>query len=139
MNLCSYNPKTRNGRCVMPVHHGFFVLFQFFEDFISTHAFGKQLFQNGFRFYLFRIFCSFGICLCLFYLSPTYRIPKQVKQICSYKWGVDFPKCPRCGSTMEREYQRFCDRCGQRLSWRDFDDAEVIYVGWDGPDPDNLP
>ena len=72
-------------------------------------------------------------------LSPTYRIPKQVKQICSYKWGVDFPKCPRCGSTMEREYQRFCDRCGQRLSWRDFDDAEVIYVGWDGPDPDNLP
>ena len=53
--------------------------------------------------------------------------------------GVDFPKCPRCGSTMEREYQRFCDRCGQRLSWRDFDDAEVIYVGWDGPAPDNLP
>lgn len=61
MNLCSYNPKTRNGRCVMPVHYGFFVLFQFCEDFIGTHAFGKQLFQNGFRFCLFRFFCSFGI------------------------------------------------------------------------------
>ena len=42
MKLCSYNPKTRNERCVKPVHHGFFVLFQFFEDFISIHAFGKQ-------------------------------------------------------------------------------------------------
>ena len=66
MNLCSYNPKTRNERCVMPVHHGFFVLFQFSEDFIGTHAFGKQLFQNGFCFCLFGFFCSFGVCLCLF-------------------------------------------------------------------------
>lgn len=72
-------------------------------------------------------------------LSPTYRWPWKVKIVCSYRWGAEFPKCPRCGTTMEREYQRFCDRCGQRLSWRDFDDAEVIYVGWDGPDPDNLP
>ena len=63
MNLCSYNPKTRNERCVMPVHHGFFVLFQFCEDFIGTHAFGKQLFQNGLCFCLFCFFCSFGIRL----------------------------------------------------------------------------
>ena len=65
MNLCSHNSKTRNERCVMPVHHGFFVLFQFCEDFIGTHAFGKQLFQNGLRFCLFCFFCSFGVCLCL--------------------------------------------------------------------------
>ena len=65
MNLCSHNPKTRNERCAMPVHHGFFLLFQFCKNFIGTHPFGKQLFQNGFRFCLFRIFCSFGICLCL--------------------------------------------------------------------------
>ena len=63
MNLCSYNPKTRNERRVMPVHHGFFLLFQFCEDFIGTHAFGKQLFQNGLCFCLFCFFCSFGICL----------------------------------------------------------------------------
>ena len=62
MNLCSYNPKTRNGRCVMPVHYGFFVLFQSFENFISTHAFGKQLLQDGFCFCLFRFFCCLGIC-----------------------------------------------------------------------------
>lgn len=67
-------------------------------------------------------------------LSPTYRIPIKVKKMCSYKWGADFPKCPRCGSAMEREYQLFCDRCGQRLNWSEFDDAEVKYIGWDGPE-----
>jgi len=25
--------------------------------------------------------------------------------------------CPRCHVTLERDYQRFCDRCGQRLDW----------------------
>ena len=50
----------------MPVHHGFFLLFQFFENFISTHAFGKQLLQNGLCLCLFCFFCSFGVCLCLF-------------------------------------------------------------------------
>lgn len=29
-----------------------------------------------------------------------------------------YPVCPRCDQTFEREYQRFCDRCGQRLAWR---------------------
>lgn len=72
-------------------------------------------------------------------LSPTYRIPKRVKQICVYKEKLAFSKCPRCRTTLEHEYQLFCDRCGQRLSWRDFDDAEIVYVGWDGPDPDDLP
>ena len=72
-------------------------------------------------------------------LSPTYRIPKRVKQICVYKEKLAFPKCPRCRTTLEFEYQLFCDRCGQRLNWRDFDDAEIVYIGWDEPDPDDLP
>lgn len=38
---------------------------------------------------------------------------------------------------MEREYQLFCDRCGQRLNWSGFDDCEVKYVGWDGPEDDD--
>ena len=50
--------------------------------------------------------------------------------------GAEFPKCPRCGTTMEREYQRFCDRCGQRLNWSGFDDVEVRYIGWDGVEDD---
>lgn len=69
-------------------------------------------------------------------LSPTYRLPMRVKVVCSYKWGVKFPQCPRCGSTMEHEYQLFCDRCGQRLNWSEFDECEVKYIGWDGPEND---
>lgn len=65
-------------------------------------------------------------------LSPTYRWPRKVKEVCSYKWCVEFPRCPRCGTSMEREYQRFCDRCSQRLNWSGVDDVEVRYIGWDG-------
>ena len=54
----------------------------------------------------------------------------RVKEVCSYKWGVEFPRCPRCGTTMEREYQHFYDRCGQRLNWNRFDDCEMRHIGW---------
>ena len=69
-------------------------------------------------------------------LSPTYRIPMKVKKVCAYKWGADFPECPRCGSTMERDFQRFCDRCGQRLNRSEFDECEVKYIGWNGVEDD---
>ena len=65
-------------------------------------------------------------------LSPTYRWPWKVKAVCSYRRGAEFPKCPRCGITMEYEYQLFCDHCGQRLNWSGFDDVEVRYIGWNG-------
>ena len=71
-----------------------------------------------------------------FLLSPTYRWPMQVKTVCSYRRGAEFPQCPRCEITMEREYQLFCDRCGQRLNWSGFDECEVKYIGWDGPEDD---
>ena len=61
-------------------------------------------------------------------LSLTYRWPIRVKVVCSYRWGA---------TTMEREYQRFCNRCGQRLNWSGFDDCEVQYIGWDGPEDDD--
>lgn len=38
---------------------------------------------------------------CLYSMEPTY-----------------YPVCPRCKRTFEREYQKFCDRCGQRLAWK---------------------
>ena len=40
-----------------------------------------------------------------------------------------FPVCPGCGITLEREYQNYCDRCGQQLNWNHFNDAEVILPG----------
>ena len=69
-------------------------------------------------------------------LSPTYQWPWKVKVVCSYRWDAEFPKYPRCGITMEYEYQLFCDRCAQRLNWSEFDDVEVRHIGWDGPDRD---
>lgn len=68
-------------------------------------------------------------------LSPTYRWSWKVKTVCSYRWGAEFPKYPRCVTTMECEYQLFC---GQRLNWSGFDDVEVRYIGWDEPDEDDF-
>lgn len=43
-----------------------------------------------------------------------------------YQSGDAFPICPQCGTPMEREYQRFCDRCGQRLGWKKYGHALII-------------
>ena len=32
--------------------------------------------------------------------------------------GCEFPVCPGCGCTLEREYQSYCDRCGCKLNWK---------------------
>ena len=96
MNLCSYNPKTRNERRVMPVHHGFFVLFQFCEDFIGTHAFGKQLFQNVLCFCLFCFFCSFGICLRLLCFQLDNFLVDSFQR-CFLLFQVSFQSVNVCG------------------------------------------
>ena len=52
-------------------------------------------------------------------LELDYRIPRQVtaiRKITQYY----FPVCPKCNCTMEREYQSYCDRCGQALRWKEF-------------------
>ncbi len=58
-----------------------------------------------------------------------YRIPMRVNAVrLHHFWTGDttFPICPRCGITMEREYQAYCDRCGQALSWKGFRTATII-------------
>ena len=37
-----------------------------------------------------------------------------------------FPVCPRCQCTIEREYQCYCDRCGQALGWGSYDKALIV-------------
>lgn len=37
--------------------------------------------------------------------------------------------CPRCKITMEREFMLFCDRCGQKLDWKYYRKAKVVYPG----------
>ena len=35
--------------------------------------------------------------------------------------------CPRCRTTLEREFVSYCDRCGQRLEWSNCESGTVIY------------
>lgn len=36
--------------------------------------------------------------------------------------------CPRCNCTFEREYQSYCDRCGQKLAWNQFNQNKVTLI-----------
>lgn len=58
-----------------------------------------------------------------------FRMTMPVKQIRVYRTKdsfTAFPVCPQCGSTLEREYQSYCDRCGQCLDWSSFHKAAVL-------------
>lgn len=60
----------------------------------------------------------------------TFRNPMSVTQVRCFRTShntiTQFPVCPQCGVTMEREYQSFCDRCGQRLDWKNFSRATIL-------------
>jgi len=64
--------------------------------------------------------------------SEPHRIPMGDTEILRFPFGLAFPVCPGCGITLEREYQRYCDRCGQSLSWKRFSRATVVL--WSGRD-----
>lgn len=53
-----------------------------------------------------------------------------VRQILLFPSGNSFPICPACEITLEREYQKYCDRCGQCLDWKRFDKAVIVL--WTG-------
>lgn len=48
----------------------------------------------------------------------SYRVRMRVEK-CVKEGPYFFSVCPKCGSIIERDYQSYCDRCGQALSWRD--------------------
>ena len=59
----------------------------------------------------------------------SYRVPMSVQAIRVFpnlSSPTSYPVCPRCKCTMEWEYQSYCDRCGQCLSWNDYHKAEII-------------
>lgn len=60
----------------------------------------------------------------------SFRAPMRVSQVqycrCAFGGYTCFPVCPRCEVSIEREYQRFCDYCGQRLDWEDFANPATI-------------
>lgn len=61
--------------------------------------------------------------------AVSYRIPRAVTQVCLHTGGDSYPICPRCDSSLDREYIGFCDRCGQRLEWGIFPLAQIRHAG----------
>lgn len=76
--------------------------------------------------------------------SPA-LLRKTVEQLASYRRGMPVTEmrvscspfygetgyyvCPRCSITMEREFMAFCDRCGQKLDWKDYKKVRKIRCG----------
>ncbi len=61
-----------------------------------------------------------------------YRSPMRIEEVMVFDTTHEpdgFYVCPRCNSTLEREYTAFCDRCGQRLDWCGIRRAKVIRPG----------
>ena len=52
--------------------------------------------------------------------AEEFRRPMLIKtyrHYSGYRGSGDYPDCPRCGAAIGRDYQKFCDNCGQRLKW----------------------
>ena len=56
----------------------------------------------------------------------SYRTPMSVSDVAQFPGNNFYPRCPRCLLTMEREYQSYCDRCGQALNWKGY--AKALHL-----------
>ena len=59
-----------------------------------------------------------------------YRLPMLVTELMVFPSAfgrTSYYVCPRCHITMEREFQSYCDRCGQRLDWKRHRHAKIIW------------
>ena len=60
----------------------------------------------------------------------SYRTPRMVKhlrvlpEICG---ETGFYVCPRCDISLDREFMSYCNNCGQKLDWRNYLKAKIIY------------
>ena len=64
--------------------------------------------------------------------SAGFRFPMPVTEVMVFETvhgKTGYYVCPRCKITMEREYASFCDRCGQRLHWKNCKKAKKVYPG----------
>lgn len=57
--------------------------------------------------------------------AESYRTPMIVCEIMAFG-TCSFAVCPRCRVSLEREYQNYCDRCGQALKWSRYRYARVV-------------
>lgn len=61
--------------------------------------------------------------------ESSYRVSMRATAVRAYPECSSlytYPLCPRCEKPMEREYQAFCNNCGQALCWKGFSKAVVV-------------
>ena len=60
----------------------------------------------------------------------SYRFKMRVTEMRMYNDSIygetGYYVCPRCKVTMEREFQSYCDRCGQALDWKGYSKVKVV-------------
>lgn len=54
----------------------------------------------------------------LLFALAEYRTALPIQEYRLYRDNSIYYICPRCDSTLDREYQACCDRCGQLLEWK---------------------
>ena len=67
-----------------------------------------------------------------FLQACSYRCPMLVRKlmIFSHREGeYGYYVCPQCQITVEREFIKYFDRCGQHLDWSRYEQAKIIYPG----------
>lgn len=48
----------------------------------------------------------------------NYRVQMPIRDSWIAPGGTRYYICPRCHIPLDREYQAYCDRCGQHLGWK---------------------
>ena len=60
--------------------------------------------------------------------TMDYRTAREVRELVMCRdllSETGYYVCPRCHSLLDREFMRYCDRCGQRLGWHFYLQARV--------------
>lgn len=59
--------------------------------------------------------------------AVSYRLPQRVTETLVLPSGNAYPICPRCHTSIEREYMNYCDRCGQAFEWKYYLKSTVVW------------
>ena len=96
----------------------------FSDDPKQIHECASSLLSAKWRLPKLLIFLIKNLCNLSAYRCPMTVGEYVLYQSAFYKESAYYI-CPRCDVTLDREYQTFCDRCGQRLNWKHITKANL--------------
>lgn len=71
---------------------------------------------------------SYWFVLSLFYVLLSYRSKAKICEV-MHRGDGGYYLCPRCRTSLDRDFQCYCDLCGQHLDWAGYRKAKVIFPG----------